>query len=57
MLDALIFSRVRQQGNVAVQAAQADLAKQMREAAHSSPLDNRRLERQQVRSSCVAVPT
>ena len=30
------------------QAAQADLARQMREAAQSSPLDNHRLERQQV---------
>lgn len=49
MLDASVILTVCQESSVAVQAAQADLAKQMREAAQSSPQDNRRLEREQVR--------
>ncbi|KAL3158063.1 hypothetical protein ABBQ32_011672 [Trebouxia sp. C0010 RCD-2024] len=49
-------ARLRRVGSAAaqvaaLQAAQADLAKQMREAAQSSPQDNRRLERQQAQAA------
>ena len=42
------MSRGKVAKDLAVQAAQAEVALQMRQAAYSSPQDNRQLERQQV---------